>query len=426
MMEHGKGMSRAAQKKRKREKKEKIRQHVGGRNGKNEILLDEIQNSETWEDNSNADEETEAVKRPKMDESAVFTRDFPILTEFQDLSLLDTLFLRDVKEIDAKSRSALILSKLLQPVGLEKFYSDFWLKSILFSREEEGDPAEVQCLGSKQVVKKIFKENLLKIDEDICIVNSKSEVLGDIPQSSQDYYRFYMNGSSLALLQPQKYDDMIWKLFSALEFEFNCRVDGKLILMPKGNLFYEETYGADRFIIQLDGRTDCRAPTEAMDIQGFLSIQEEDSTVRNTLRQSGLLYLPQGFPMELLAKDTPSLVLVIYTNRENKVSDLLEFVFPTAINNLKQQMNLLSSTLPSNIYSFLGVAHSENENDRFRNAFFSLLQTCNEAVAQEIVAITDPAVDQVRNYTIVYFLSCLVTIFCSLLRNLLWKDCQFR
>lgn len=428
-------MSRAAQKKRKRENKQKKQFAL-----KEVVVKDEDHESEEEPIAESDDdiEQPQITKLPKIDESILFNKGFNhqfSLENFSGLTLQDIFNLRDVQDVTAHQRSSLILSSFLRPVVLENFYEDIWQKKVYRFRNENNERNKIGLtkLCNKKKIKKIVTENIMRIDEDVRILESNSPdpsiSMDGLPESSQDFFRYFLKGKTMILLQPQKYEDSLWKLYSMLEYEFNSRVDGNLILQPENTTYFEPTYDADRFLIQLEGKSSLRYPSTPSDLSVFLSTNNDNEDTEGSVwnkiefESNDVLYVPQGFPIEINSdSSTFSLTLLISTNRKNSVADLLQFTVPTAIGNLKPQLSFLNMSLPTDTRTFLGVAACEDDENPKRKAFCSLLQKSLDAIAKEVIDIIDPAVDQVGQ--IMQRLNCF-DVHCRWVKPLSWSDCLF-
>jgi hypothetical protein len=357
----------------------------------------------------------------KSSESAVY------LNKIKEYTVSKILALKDVEDITAQDRADVLLSMLIFPMKLQLFNKDISRKipyHFSLSSSSERKQFGFHKMFSKLKFKNLCKETLLNLHEDIDIfVNDSTEplVMEDDAENSQSeslqWLKYYEQGNALSLVQPQKYDDFLWSFFSALEFQFNSAIVGNIVLLPLFHVFHHQALQCDSFIIQLEGSSKvCFSSLTTMN--SVSNGDDENSEHRVSvsevaMKTSDVFYVPSGYPIKIQAitpvvngsassksindnKYGHGLVMIIKTNKKNSISDVLEVALPVAIQNLKIQSSssFLNEMLTSNCRSFLGVAHSENDENHNRSVFYKILRKTMETISTELLEIFDPAFDQ--------------------------------
>jgi lysine-specific demethylase/histidyl-hydroxylase NO66 len=263
-----------------------------------------------------------------------------------------------------------------------------------------------------------------------------------MPRSAEIWSKF-KNGYSIRLLTPQMYHDGVWKLLSALEHEFQCRVSAEAVLAPLnasagksaaaakaaaankdatvGAVSYDNT---NSLVLQLEGHSRWRiAANPHADLQmplqaGCVSLKDIDfwskPEVDVTLSPGDTLYIPKGWVYQQDNNGSPvggavaaaggdqhSLHLKVCANHgtTSTVADLLEIVMPQALAEAVQSRAELRRGLPRSYHQHLGIAHSETEGDAQRAQLRQKIAALMEIVTSKAVDILDPAADQVRMST---------------------------
>jgi hypothetical protein len=409
-----------------REKKRKHRKDKKKLFAVNRNVIDVNPNNDEDDDAFDEDEEEEDEPQQKLprleDNEILFSKYFPALPHLKDLkayTIQNLLGLKDLSEVSATEKASLLLAKLLQPVSLELFYEKHWSKLPLYiPANEEENKKSLGKLFSMKLFRQVVSGNVLTINEDIFVIDKNADdLICNDTKSSTDFMKTVSKGKALLLSHPQKYDDTLWKLFSCLEFEFNCRVDGEILVQPGQHSFTNRVMDADRFIIQLEGSTELVYSSLPATVENFLaSVKSSDGNsngddeeevvkiVSSQLKPLDCCYIPQGRPVQFRnnnSSEIPSLQLIISTNRKNTMADLMHLTLPVALENIKSSNSFLQLNIPSDVTNFLGVAASnEDEDDQGgnpkRKAIHLLLKESLNLLTKEIMEILDPAVDQQR------------------------------
>jgi hypothetical protein len=445
------GMSRAAQKKRKKhEKKRKMFSlnnsvmHAKEKKGSQLPKDDDVEDDDEEQDNDSnySDDNSDEYKFNKKSRKIVDseddcdddmasslepprTPDSTYLSHIENNTVSKILALKDVEDITAQSRATVLLSMLIFPMKVESFAKDVSGK-MPYHFSSSSSSSDRKLFGfdkmfSKLKFKNLCKETLLNLHEDVDIfANDSTEVFvleddpGNPPTESSPWFKYFEQGNALALLQPQKFDDLLWAFFSALEFHFNSAVFGSIVLLPPFHIFHRQALQCDSFIIQLEGSSKIFFSTLSAMNSGATGVDENADHGENilvsevTMKTGDVFYVPCGYPVKVQAttvvdgknngdnKCRNGLVLIITANKKNSVSDVLEVALPVAVQNLKCQpsSSFLNAMLSSNYRSFLGVAHSENDESPKRSLFYKMLRKTMKTVTSELLDIFDPAFDQ--------------------------------
>jgi len=258
-----------------------------------------------------------------------------------------------------------------------------------------------------------------------------------VEAKAKDLWSKFAQGGTLRLLCPQKHVDVLWSLMCALEIEFGCRVGCHAELTPPGTQGFALTAdNADSFILQLAGasRWKVYAPKAGEELIRFPPEREvQDTGARggeggeggggggsgddkdrakreatlNVILQAGeVLYIPKGwlYSNKCLESDEASLHLRLFTNVSNSVVDLLELILPTALEVQGQETLSMRKGLPRDYTTFLGVAHSEEEEemeeghvvpaDARRIHFHTNIRAHLQAMTERVLQMVDVGADR--------------------------------
>ena len=221
------GMSRAAKKRRKDKGK------TSGDKGTAGDLDPDVANED--------DPVTKKVKIVTMDE--LVNKDLAMEMVSKDalrldLSLTDILALADVTDIDCRTCAASLFSVLLSPYDRKTFYAQHWEKRPLHcKRGSELDKRKsIKGMLSIKQYREIIRSQLVNygVDVETSKERKKNKNLKNKAKEEEEeeheeakeseLWALFRDGYTIRLLCPQKFHDPIWKLLSALEFEFNSKI----------------------------------------------------------------------------------------------------------------------------------------------------------------------------------------------------------
>jgi hypothetical protein len=386
-----------------------------------------------------------------------------------DVSLLDILHLRDVEDVTAVEKGMLLLSKLFHPTPCVDVLGKYWEKRALAC--QYGNPQHVKKLISRKTLEGTVTKQLLFENTNIAFfrqrdlavtsrkLNDESEGGGEEPdrelndaESDEDEQRREVRnaevwqkfhaGYTVRLLTPQMYHDGVWKLLSALEHVFNCRVSAEAVLTPLAGPAAKTSTKSDKpskdgaasggpgavafdnanaIIVQLEGHSRWRASPNPHSHQqlalqsGAVPLKDIDEwrkpDIDVTLGPGGTLYIPKGWVYQQdnngssengagagsIDGDGHSLHLKVCCNHGTTatVADLLEVVMPQALAEAVQSRVELRAALPRTYAGHLGVARSEVEGDAQRERLLAKISSLMRLVTEKAMDILDPAADQV-------------------------------
>ncbi|KDD72886.1 cupin superfamily protein, partial [Helicosporidium sp. ATCC 50920] len=174
--------------------------------------------------------------------------------------------------------------------------------------------------------------------------------------------RFELEGCSLRLLHPQRFDARVRALVSALESQTGCVGGCNLYLTPPGSQGFAPHWDdVDAFVLQLHGEKTWRlyaAPDSACVLPRRSSVDFPRETLgpcllERTLRPGDVLYLPRGLVHEARAEvvgegaaPEPSLHATVSAHQRWTWADLLERAVSLAVTSLAASCQSLRKTLP--------------------------------------------------------------------------------
>lgn len=392
------------------------------------------------------------------------TRDVEAIYTVENIALLDILHLKDCIAVTATEKGMLLLGKFFHPVPSSKFFEKHWERSALVGHTGSGE--HYRKILSRKSLEGTFSNQLLYEGGNVAFFaqrdlvakersNEDSDAVADASDadesdddgseegdenrrevSSTEIWSKYKAGYTVRLLTPQMYHDGVWKLLSALEHAFQCRVSAEAVLAPLNNAsggkqsagkVDKETTAAVAFdntnsiIVQLEGHSRWRvSPNPHADLQlplsaGTVTLKAIDHwrkpAVDVTLSPGHTLYIPKGWVYQQDNNGSPSsasdaqtgdghsLHLKICTHHGTTatVADLLEVVVPQALAEAVQSRHELRTALPRSYAQHLGVSKSETEGDVLRERLLGKISSLLQLVTNKAMDILDPAADQVKN-----------------------------
>lgn len=348
-----------------------------------------------------------------------------------ELPLREILVLEDGTDIDCRTRAASILSILLSPYDRTTFYTQYWekrplhckrgseldkrkaVKGLLSSKQYRelirsqsiSYGVDVETSKQRQTVKKV--NHTADDDEDDNNTdegNNDDEGDGDDePQEAKEseLWALYKDGYTVRLLCPQKFHDPLWSLLSSLEFEFSSRVGCFADYTPPGGKgFPPGSNTFDLIVVQLEGQSRWRLTDTRPTLDGVGN--GGDKTTVNAILQAGdTMYVPKGWlhRQDNLDSQVPgegSLNITIHVNDGDVTSmaTYIETFLPEAMSEAFQQHPTMKRAQPRGLYSFMGVAASENDEDHLRVKFQDLTQSLMLNVVDRAMGMLDAATDQ--------------------------------
>jgi lysine-specific demethylase/histidyl-hydroxylase NO66 len=201
---------------------------------------------------------------------------------------------------------------------------------------------------------------------------------------------FYGNGCSLRMLNPQTFDNQVWKLCATLQ-EFLGSFVGSFVgtnmyLTPQGTQGFAPHYDdVEVFIMQLEGKKRWRLyhprnAEETMPRHSSRNFEQNEigKPMMDVILEPGdLLYMPRGtIHQGNCLEDAHSLHLTVSCHQLNSYGDLLEKLLPSALKMAMQEDIEFRRGLPVDYLRHLGVAHSDQASksrDDFMNKVKNLM-----------------------------------------------------
>lgn len=361
-------------------------------------------------------------KVPRLDqeveESLLFESQALSVPLPEGATLKDILDLEEVVHIDAKTRAHVLLNWMTAATAAtavssdnSSFYREHWESRPLVS--ERHARGHFKGLAPRKKIDRIIEGLSNVLGVDLYLSGMDRPILeGQTSEFAkpQEVWRALGSGCTVRLLQPQKHIDALWHLCSALEHEFGCRVGCEVDLTPPISLGETmetawETAAEDSFFLCTAGRERwaLRSPLPGAELPMYLpTAREGGPTIKPTLEcvlhAGDSLYLPRGWTYSCRAVaggdkgdkgDKAAVHVRIFTNSSNSFADYLNLIVPTALNAAADETLSLRRGFPRQYTSFLGVAHSENDEEPTRRAFLASMKKALQLVLERSLDLCD-------------------------------------
>jgi bifunctional lysine-specific demethylase and histidyl-hydroxylase NO66 len=212
-------------------------------------------------------------------------------------------------------------------------------------------------------------------------------------------------GCSVRVLRPHQYCQKVSTMLAHLEEEFGQGFGANTYLTPAGSQGFSPHWDdVEAFVLQLEGRKQwrihaAREPTEILpreSSKNFAPDEVGDAIMTVWLEPGDLMYFPRGtIHQAVSAPETHSLHLTVSTGHQNTWADLFEKVVPAALQQAAEERPKIRESLPIHYGHYMGVMHSDMDNDERRKAFFKTATGYLEKIFQEfVVGQLDDAADQ--------------------------------
>lgn len=360
-----------------------------------------------YEDDGSCDEFTPLSNRSRL---SLHAKDLSISVgsigdddaEYQPmLKILNLNTISDASETYPDKALAL-LRHLIYPSDHTAFYSNYWKKLPLhlsrLNANYSKETPHFKGFPTKKAIITCLTERALTYGKDITMFSDTGQFEFDdgeiIP--SQVLFKGLGEGFGIELKCPQKYFDTIWEYISLLEMEFQSAVDCCTIICPSGWKSYCPSLliSADTFIIQTGGSSSWKLEAPLRSVGS--STQPPSSSVDVVLNAGDTLYIPPDWafsssPISLTEESMP-IFSILRTNQNTSLISLISTVMSQSL--LKISVEEVHP-LPAGVMSFMGVAHSESEDERRSQLSASVRAILMRSVSTS-VDILDAAVDQVN------------------------------
>ena len=319
-------------------------------------------------------------------------------------TLLAILNLEEIKEVTSKQRADLLLSFLISH-NRDDFFDSYWGQFPLFEEIEGVDQNRFKKLFNIKKAYRTLKDHSNIYNVDVCLTKYVGGVdiysLEDSARSSAEaessssarmrkveniftdgqnvsaeilIAKFENEGATIKLLCPQKYDDIVWRIFSCLEHEFGTTVTGFVYLIPGGSpvSFPGRYHSNDTFILQAEGTSkvslfkprssELLAATVSLGDDSVPADQMASAYSVITLNPGDSIYCPLGWGYSQITECTGSTQLHIVTNVGNTMMNIVDLIVPQALSAVALSPQALLP-LPCSFQSVMGIARSEDDHD---------------------------------------------------------------
>lgn len=330
------------------------------------------------------------------------------------------------EDLNCIQQSSDLFSCILYPLQRHLFYEDYWKKKP--SAQIRNNPLAFSGFYSYKLVENITSKRVLQCPQDIILgkfYNNNQYYFQSEEELSESNSSFVISesqimmalsdGYSMRIMSPQKFSDKIWKFLSLLEIEFNdileCHIgisqstqQGFRIMSGEGEQFFLLLEGKLRWIVY-----DCANCKEfvnrnlACDKYGTI-ISLDDlapflaTPVLDTVLSAGdTLYIPKNcvYMIQDCTCGERASYMSIATHFTGNMKHFLNMVLPNALELVNvNDKPLQQIDLPTDLLSFMGVARSEEDDER-RGRFDDLIQSTMKYLTHQIRELSDAAVDQV-------------------------------
>ncbi|CAI5644546.1 unnamed protein product [Oreochromis niloticus] len=264
-----------------------------------------------------ADQEQPAVKRSKEEQSDTSTLCF--------------------------QSPATLFESLIQPMGTDQFFSEYWEKKPLhLQRSDPGTALYYQSLFQLCDLQSLCSQGL-EYYRDINVVrcvNGKKKLLNKEGRVKHSVLNKIMsqNKATVQYHQPQRFKDELWRIQEKLECFFGALVGSNIYITPEESQGLPPHYDdVEVFILQLEGQKHWHLYNPTVPLAAEYSVQSEDSIGIPThdiiLKAGDLLYFPRG---TIHQARTPagvncSIHLTLSTYQRMSWGDLLLDAFPSLL-----------------------------------------------------------------------------------------------
>lgn len=278
---------------------------------------------------------------------------------------------------------------VLAPISSERFFSEAWQKKPLFIKRRQ--PLYNTNWFSTKKLDKILREKNVQYTKNLDIAvyrNGQRETLNPEGRAFPSVvWKFYEDGCSIRLLNPQIFAKSVHQLTSRLQEYFGCLVGSNVYLTPPGSQGFAPHYDdIEAFVIQLEGKKHWklyppRNSNEVLARYSSENMQEENlgEPILNKVLEAGdTLYFPRGVIHQASTlEDSHSLHITISLYQKSSWGDYLEKLIPLALQKAISENVMFREGLPIDFSSFVGVSNSEKkcpERDTFVKTVKKLME----------------------------------------------------
>jgi len=301
------------------------------------------------------------------------------------------------EELNSTERSHKLFQWLVNPMGCEQFFDEYWQqKPLIICRNS---PSIAGGWVTVEDIKEYTGKGLITVN-DISYYgegDSQNRKLVDGPSD------VVQRNCSYQVVGIERFNENVAKLLSNLEENFYCKMDSSIHFNTSLEKSFAMYFDYDLFILQLD-KSQSVCVYSPVDIYPRSSCTDVGSVSGEPLFSASLsagdiLYVPSGFILKTETGDCSSFSLWISTAHKNSVADMLELVIPQVLEEVISTAPLARRSLDSDYGDFLGARHSDIADDERRSNFLFIWENLLARMKDIAMDLIDPVADQmIRNY----------------------------
>ncbi|CAM9153476.1 unnamed protein product, partial [Ectocarpus fasciculatus] len=292
------------------------------------------------------------------------------------------------------------MQHLVYPTGLESFYDNWWKKVPLLSAR--GNKTHFKVLPTRKSIEKSVQEHAMALNKDIQIRKSGDSIEDSDSDSdiisAKRIWKYFDDGYVLELLHPQKYFDKLWQYISLLEIEIKSTIVPSLIVAPSGAQCFENDLLAERadtIVLQLAGSCSWALTSPEGGSEGKVGEKRARTRAAEVTHCGDALYIPPEWTFSCAATIGEEAVFCIMrTNHNRSVLDVTEMVATQSVAKMVNVNRNSNEPLPRDFFTFMGVAHSEEDEDPRRTLLAACAKRMMSRLINDAVDMLDAAADQ--------------------------------
>ncbi|XP_034082629.1 ribosomal oxygenase 2 [Gymnodraco acuticeps] len=251
-----------------------------------------------------------------------------------------------------------LFESLIQPMGPEQFFSEYWEKKPLhLQRSDPTTASYYQSLFQLSDLQSLCSHDLeyyTDVNVVRCINGKKKDLnkQGKV-KSSVLNKSFTQNKATIQFHQPQRFKDELWKIQEKLECFFGGLVGSNVYITPQESQGLPAHYDdVEVFILQLEGQKNWLLYNPTVPLAAEYCVESEERigspSHEITLKAGDLLYFPRG---TIHQASTPaggehSTHLTLSTYQRMSWGDLLLDVFPSVLSDRSKREVSLRGGMP--------------------------------------------------------------------------------
>jgi len=318
------------------------------------------------------------------------------------------------KEDDKSSTSTgdQVMEWLIAPVSPNQFFGDVWQKKPCFIKRRQSKYNHV-WFSTKELDNILRTQNIqFTKNLDIAVYrNGKRETLNPEGRAfAPTVWKFYEEGCSIRLLNPQTFSKNVWHLCSKLQEYFGSFIGSNVYLTPPGSQGFAPHYDdIEAFVIQLEGKKrwklyPARNANEVLPRYSSANLTEEelgDPILDRVLECGDTLYFPRGVIHHASTpEDSHSLHITVSCYQKLSWSDYMEKLIPIALQTAIEEDVEFRRGLPIGCHSHIGISNA-NKSTPDRKSFIKTVQQLMKKIVSHInvdVAADELVLDQMDEF----------------------------